>query len=123
MSPDIYKETILEHAKFPINHGKVKGANAKQAGANLMCGDKLEISAKLSKGKISDIKFQGGGCAISTACADILCDMAKGKKKQEVLALKPEELFKKIGFFPSPARLKCALLGLETLKKAVSKQA
>ena len=119
MSQEIYREIILEHYKSPKNRGTAKGANVKKVGANLLCGDSFEISARVEGGKIVDVKFDGGGCAISTACADILCEIAKGKSKGQILKMNADEVFKRIGFVPSAARQKCALLGLETLKKAV----
>ncbi|MEM2963789.1 MAG: iron-sulfur cluster assembly scaffold protein [Candidatus Anstonellales archaeon] len=118
----IYKDIILEHYKNPKYRGKMKDANARSASSNYLCGDYIEISAKLSKGKVKDIKFEGGGCAISIACADILCSIAIGKTIDEIISFSGDDLFKNIGFVPTAARLKCALLALDTLKRAVKRK-
>lgn len=113
---DLYKEIILEHYKNPNNRGIVDGG-VEAGEANMLCGDKLRISAKIDKGVIEDIKFEGGGCAISMAAVDMLLDLIKGKKISEVKKMSGKEIEKLLGVELTPSRKKCAYLGLEVIKK------
>lgn len=92
--------------------------NGAEAGeANMVCGDRLKISARMEKGIIKEAKFEGGGCAISMAAVDMLLDEIIGKKLSEVKKMKGETIEKMLGVQLTPSRKKCAYLGLEVLKK------
>lgn len=113
---DLYREIILEHYKNPENRGEVKdGIEVEEM--NPLCGDRLKISVKIKNGIIEEAKFQGGGCAISMAAADILLNMIKGKKLSEVQKMSGQEIEKAMGVELTSTRKKCAYLGLEVLKK------
>ena len=113
---DIYKEIIIDHYKFPNHRGKVEGGI--EAGeANMVCGDRLKITARVEKGIIKDAKFEGGGCAISMAAVDMLLEEVIGKKLSEVKKMSGKEIEKMLGIELTPSRKKCAYLGLEVLKK------
>lgn len=115
---DLYKEIILEHYQSPIHRGKLIGGI--EAGeVNMTCGDSLKIFVKLIKGKIIDAKFEGGGCAISMAAADMLLDKVIGMKLTDVKKMSGAEIEKMMGVELTPSRKKCAYLGLEVLKKIV----
>lgn len=116
MNDDLYKEIILDHYKFPNNHGKVDGG-VEADEVNMMCGDKLKISAKIVDGIIVEAKFTGGGCAISMAAVDMLLDFVIGKKMSEVKKMSGAEIEKMLGVELTSSRKKCAYLGLEVLKK------
>ncbi|MBI2545475.1 MAG: SUF system NifU family Fe-S cluster assembly protein [Candidatus Aenigmarchaeota archaeon] len=119
MSLEIYKETILEHYRNPTNAGVVKNPDVISKDYNPSCGDVVEIQIKFDNDKIKKIKFQGQGCAISQSSTDILIDGMKGKKTDDVKNISSEDFIKKLNIELSPLRLKCALLGLKTLKTAV----
>lgn len=119
MNSEIYREIILEHYKSPSNAGIVENASVVSKDYNPVCGDVVEIQIKFDNGSIQDIKFQGSGCAISQSSVDILIDMVKNKDIQEVKELTSEEFLKRLDIELSPLRMKCALLGLKTLKTAV----
>ncbi len=119
MSLEIYREMILEHYKHPNNCGVIENADTTAKDYNLSCGDSVEIQIKFSDGKLDTVKFQGSGCAISLASADILIDSVKKRNVQDVKNLTAEEFLKNLGIELSPLRLKCALLGLKVLKTAV----
>ena len=77
---ELYQEIILDHAKNPRNKGKCSEYNHDAKAHNPLCGDKVHIYLKLEKDKnISNLSFEGEGCAISLASASILTDTLKGK--------------------------------------------
>ena len=85
----IYQETILDHNRKPRNFKEVPGADKHSHGINPLCGDDYHIYLKTSPdGVISDVGFQGSGCAISKASASMLTQAVKGKKLEEALELK-----------------------------------
>ena len=116
----IYSEIILDYYKNPINFGKLKKTSVTASGGYVSCGDTVELFVLFGKdGKVKDISFTGQGCAISRAGACVVTEFAKGKTYQEILDLTPEEVFKDLGGVIQ-TRIKCALLGLNVLKKAIS---
>ena len=82
---DLYQEIILDHGKNPRNLGKFENFNKDAKGHNPLCGDKVHVYLKVDENKkISDIKFEGHGCAISMASASIMTELIKGKDQKEV---------------------------------------
>ncbi|MGC8663454.1 MAG: Fe-S cluster assembly sulfur transfer protein SufU [Thermoplasmata archaeon] len=121
MSYDIYMEFILENYKNPKNYGKMENPTTSSSGSNPLCGDEIEIYIKVENNKLNNIKFTGKGCAISQASASILTEMVKNKDVNFVKNLREKDLLDALGIELSPARMKCALLSYNTLKKAISK--
>ena len=119
----LYREVILDHYKNPRSHGLLEAADAQAEGQNPLCGDEVTISLKFAGDgeTIEDIRFEGRGCAISQAATSMLTDIVKGKTAAQVAALPKEELQEEIGIQLTPIRLKCAMLGLTTLKVALHK--
>lgn len=118
---DIYSEIILDHYKHPRNKGSIKNATASAVEHNPLCGDKIKIDILLDKsGKIKTIKFLGEGCAISQAAASMLLETLHGKTLKEVEKIKNKDVIKMLNIPISPAREKCALLGLIATKKAIT---
>ena len=117
MSEDIYKEIILDHYRNPRNKGNLSNAEISAQDNNPVCGDRLSIDIKLEDNVVSDIKFDGEGCAISQSSASILTEMLMGKTVDELSKFTKDELLDELGT-PSlgPARIKCALLSLKVLK-------
>ena len=119
----LYREVILDHYKSPRGHGLIEGADVQAEGQNPLCGDEVTISVKFADDgeTIEGIGFEGRGCAISQAATSMLTELVQGRSAQEVAALPREELLDEIGIPLTPVRLKCALLGLSTLKLALHK--
>lgn len=119
----MYREVILDHYKNPRGHGALEHADAHAEGQNPLCGDEVSIYVAFAADgeTIEEVKFSGRGCAISQAATSMLMEMVKGRKAAEVAALPKEELLDEIGIPLSPVRLKCAILGLGTLKVALHK--
>jgi len=83
----LYQEVILDHNKKPHNFRAMPNADRRAEGFNRLCGDKVTIFVKMDGERISDVSFQGSGCAISTASASILTDTVKGKTRGEAETL------------------------------------
>jgi nitrogen fixation NifU-like protein len=119
----LYREVILDHYKNPRGHGVIEDADAEAEGQNPLCGDEVSIFVTFGEDgeTIDDVKFSGRGCAISQAATSMLMEMTKGRTAEEVAALDKDELLAEIGVPLTPIRLKCAMLGLTTLKVALHK--
>jgi nitrogen fixation NifU-like protein len=120
---DLYREVILDHYKNPRGQGELPEADAHAEGQNPLCGDEVAISVAFGSDgdTIEDIRFVGRGCAISQAATSMLTELVKGRSATEVAAMPREELLDEVGIPLTPIRLKCALLGLSTLKLALHK--
>jgi nitrogen fixation protein NifU and related proteins len=133
---DLYRDVILDHNRRPRNFGSLDSADASVEGFNPMCGDHLTLRLKLRDDTISDIRFEGQGCAISTASASLMTEAVKGKSREEALELfdrvhqlltddaaPPAEGLGKLaalsGVREYPARVKCASLCWHTLASAL----
>ena len=134
---DLYQEVILDHGKSPRNFGPLEGANCNSEGHNPLCGDHIEVHAVVDKhGRIQDVKFEGHGCAISTASASMMTDAVKGKTVAEAKemfehfhdlvtkddALPEDDMDKLVvlaGVKEFPMRVKCATLAWHTLNAAL----
>ena len=84
---DLYQEVILDHTRRPRNFGRLAGANRCAEGFNPLCGDNVTLYLKLVDSVIEDARFEGNGCAISTASASLMTEALKGKTLDEVQAL------------------------------------
>jgi nitrogen fixation NifU-like protein len=117
---DLYRDYILEHYRRPHNFGVLEAPTASYEGANPLCGDRITMMLGISDGVVQDVAFTGRGCAISQASASLLTDEIKGKKVEDVEKMTAQDLLDLIGIDISPARLKCALLSLDTLAHALA---
>ena len=137
---ELYRDVILDHNKRPRNFGKLEAADAYADGHNPLCGDRLTVFLKMDGNRVEDIRFEGKGCAISTASASMMTEAIKGKDKGDI-----GDLFGKIhslltqqdavadpalgklaalsGVREYPARVKCASLCWHTLNAALDKGA
>ena len=133
---DLYQEIIVDHNRSPRNFGVITDANKTAEGFNPLCGDKLKLYIKMDGQNISDIAFDGTGCAISVASASLMTDAMKGKSIDEAEALfndfhalittenkfDSEHLGKLTvlaGVKDFPGRVKCASLCWHTLHSAI----
>jgi len=134
---DLYQQVILEHYKKPRHKGKTAPVHRYQKGHNPSCGDTIELTLQLNEtgDRIEDVKFEGEGCAIAMASADLMADALRGKQVGEALSMVqrfqsmmkgqdefPKELRKlnvMAGVAQFPVRIKCANLTWHTLKAAL----
>jgi nitrogen fixation NifU-like protein len=116
---DFYKEYILDHYRNPRNFGTLDAPDATAEDLNPLCGDRIRFDLQIdADGRVSDVKFSGKGCAISQASASMLSESLKGEKLEDVARLSQERVLENVGIGISPARMKCAMLGLKVVKSA-----
>ena len=135
---DLYQEVILDHNRRPRNYGPLATANHVARGHNPLCGDRLTLYVQQDGDRLTNIAFEGSGCAISKASASLMTDAVKGQTVDAAL-----ELFSKVhamltmpldqpvdaeavgklavlsGVREFPVRVKCASLAWHTLKQAL----
>ncbi len=135
---DLYQELILDHNRSPRNRGKVEDPDGSAQGYNPLCGDQISVSLKMDGDRIESVKFEGSGCAISTASASLMTEALKGKTREEAADLfeKFHKLLTEVGapddlgpgtgklkvfsgVCQYPARVKCATLAWHTVKAAI----
>ena len=136
---ELYQSIILDHNRAPRNYRQMPDASGQAEGFNPMCGDQLKVWLKLDGDQITDICFQGSGCAISKASASLMTTVVKGKTQREVTRIydsfhrmvtgqggPPDDLPSKLAVFAGvrefPTRVKCASLCWHALRAALEKQ-
>ena len=135
---ELYQEMILDHAKKPRNFGPLSDANREAEGFNPLCGDKVKLHLRVEDGTVREARFEGSGCAISTASASLLTEAVASKPLEEVERLNDRfhalvtappdattstEGLGKLAVFSGvrefPARVKCAILVWHSLRAAL----
>ncbi len=132
---NLYREVILDHYKNPKNRGLLDSPDIEFDGHNPLCGDTVTLHLQFDGEKITDVKFQGEGCSISQASISMMTQQIKGLKPDDIIDLAENfrsmmkgediseldmgelEVLQGVKLFP--ARIKCALLGWDTLKQAL----
>jgi nitrogen fixation NifU-like protein len=137
---ELYQEVILDHNKRPRNFRAIAAPSHQAEGYNPLCGDRLNLYVKVEGDVITDVAFQGSGCAISKASASLMTDAVKGTTVEQARALferfhhvvttppdQPVEDLGKLsvlaGVREFPVRVKCASLAWHTLKAALAREA
>ncbi|MDB6089788.1 MAG: nitrogen fixation protein NifU [Gammaproteobacteria bacterium] len=137
---ELYRDVILDHNKRPRNFGRLEPSDAHADGHNPLCGDRLSVFVRLNGERVEDVRFEGKGCAISTASASLMTEAVKGKDKAAIGALfaKVHGLLTQQDAVPGaelgklaalqgvrefPARVKCASLCWHTLNAALDRGA
>jgi len=134
---ELYRDVILDHNRQPRNFGRIEGTDAQADGHNPLCGDRLTVFVRLNGEQVQDIRFEGKGCAISTASASLMTEAVKGKDRAAIQSLydKVHELLTQqdaptdaslgklaalSGVREFQARVKCASLCWHTLNAALA---
>jgi nitrogen fixation NifU-like protein len=134
---DLYRDVILDHNRSPRNYGRLEPADAQADGHNPLCGDRLHLTVRLQDDRLTDVRFEGQGCAISVASASLMSEAVKGHTRAEI-----DELYRQVhgvltgqaapmpqlgklmalgGVAEYPARVKCASLCWHTLHAALER--
>ncbi len=117
---DLYREQIIERYKSPQYRGHLDPHDIQFEDDNPLCGDHIEVTIRVDENdKVSEAAFDGHGCAISQAVADLLIESIHGKPMDDVKAMNKEDVLDLLGIDLGPVRLKCALLSLKVLKAGV----
>jgi nitrogen fixation NifU-like protein len=136
---DLYQDLIIDHNRSPRNFRKLPDANHRAEGFNPLCGDKLTLYVNTSGERITDVAFEGSGCAISVASASLMTESVKGKTAAEARALfenvhamltgKSDAAMPELGKLAAlggvrayPTRVKCATLCWHTLSAALDER-
>ncbi|MFH1207104.1 MAG: iron-sulfur cluster assembly scaffold protein [Patescibacteria group bacterium] len=116
----MYRQIIIDHSRQPKNFGTVKQPDGVAERNNPLCGDRISISYRIdkTKKKLQEVKFDGAGCSIARAAASILTEKATGKSIRDLKKYSDDDFIHDMGVPITPARRKCALLALETLRQA-----
>jgi nitrogen fixation protein NifU and related proteins len=116
---ELYRDQILEHYKRPHNFGRLDDADLEYEDTNPFCGDEQHVYLKLDDdNRVTEVAFEGQGCAISTAATSLLTDELVGRTREEILRMPKEEVLELLGIDISATRMKCAMLGLKVVKSA-----
>jgi nitrogen fixation NifU-like protein len=117
---DLYREVIIEHYKNPGYRGSLDPHDISFEDENPLCGDQIKIDLRVDEsGMVTEAAFDGHGCAISQASADLLLESIIGKSTEEIKVLTKADILDMLGIELGPVRLKCALLPLKILKAGV----
>ena len=129
---ELYKEVILDHYRAPRNKGRIDPHDVALERNNPLCGDEIELFLKLDGDTVGGISFEGKGCSISQASASMMTEKVKGLPAKDATALAESikammageeegdanalgDLVSLKGVVKYPVRIKCALLGWNTL--------
>ena len=117
---DLYRDNIIDHYKNPQYRGHLDPNSIQFEDDNPLCGDHIEVTLRVDEnGKVTDGRFEGKGCAISQASADLLIESVIGRNMEDVKNLSRQDVLDLLGIELGPVRLKCALLPLKVLKAGV----
>lgn len=117
---DLYREVIIEHYKNPGFRGELVPHDISFEDENPLCGDRIRIDLRIDdQNRVSEAAFNGHGCAISQASADLLLESIIGKSVEDVKKIVKADILEMLGIELGPVRLKCALLPLKILKAGV----
>ena len=134
---ELYREVVLDHRRSPRHHVRLEKPTVSQRGANMFCGDEVEVDLRLADGRVADVGFGGQGCTISQASASMMSELVCGRSRDEVERI--ADAFQRMlsgdgavdedllgdaavlaGVRQFPARVKCAMLPWTTLRQALA---
>ncbi|WP_309121009.1 Fe-S cluster assembly sulfur transfer protein SufU [Paenibacillus sp.] len=135
---DLYRRVIMDHYKTPRNQGELAEGTVGVELSNPTCGDRITLQLRIEDGVVREAKFKGEGCSISMASASMMTDAVKGKTLEQAIDLAErfsglmkgeavefeeyEDIEALSGVNKFPARIKCATLAWNALRKGVESQ-
>ncbi len=112
----MYSAAVLDHFQNPRNVGTLDAATATISVENPVCGDILELSARMEAGRIAEARFRTRGCVTAMACSSLLTELLRGKTPAEVRGITPEQLSEALGGLPQ-ATFHAAQLARDAVRK------
>lgn len=123
MSSSPYRERILDHYRSPRHRGELDVADVQAELENPVCGDVVRVALRLDEeGRVAEAAFDGKGCVLSMAAASMLMEHIHDQPVSAVKALNDQDMLDLLGVELGPVRVKCALLPLRALEKALSRR-
>ena len=116
-----FRAVVLEHFKHPRNRGPLEEANASEEGANPLCGDRIRVQLRVIDGVIADARFTADACALCIASASVMTDHVRGMSSDDAMRLEIAVIHRALDGEPPSGRLKCTVLPLDTLRRALTK--
>lgn len=115
----LYKEMILDLYRNPLNKKELDNFSIEQKAHNPTCGDMVTVQMLVENDTVIDIGWTGEGCAISLAGVSLITDEVKGKTLEEVAHITQDDMIAMLGIPISHTRMKCALLGWQTIRNMI----
>lgn len=117
--PVLYSDILLDHFRHPRNYGSLDAPDISDEQFNPLCGDRIRLELKFEQSKVSEARFKGDGCAISTAAASLLTEMVLNEDVEKLASISDARLISALESNIQPARLQCALLPLQALREGL----
>ena len=117
--PALYSDILLDHFRHPRNYGSLEAPDISNEQFNPLCGDRIRLELKFDQLRVSEARFKGDGCAISTAAASLLTELVLGEDVEELTNISDAQLISALESNIQPARLQCALLPLQALREGL----
>ena len=117
--PVLYSDILLDHFRHPRNYGSLEAPDISNEQFNPLCGDRIRLELKFDQLRVSEARFKGDGCAISTAAASLLTELVLGEDVEELTNISDAQLISALESNIQPARLQCALLPLQALREGL----
>jgi nitrogen fixation NifU-like protein len=113
-----YNPIVIDHFKHPRNLGEMENPDGMGEAKNPVCGDTMRLYIKVESGRIVDVKFLTFGCGAAIASSSLATEMIKGKRVEEALQIKDEDIMNALGGLP-PAKVHCSVLAEMAIQAAV----
>ena len=117
--PALYSDILLDHFRHPRNYGSLDAPDISNEQFNPLCGDRIRLELKLEESRVTEARFKGDGCAISTAAASLLTELILNEDIAQLTLFPDERLISALESNIQPARLQCALLPLQALREGL----
>ena len=119
MTGGTYRRVVIELFRHPKNRGPLHDAAASAEGANPLCGDRIRVELGGDRSRVTEARFTADACALCIASASLLTERIRGMSAEDALRVDTAWLFASLEGEPPAARRKCAILPLDTLRRAV----
>jgi nitrogen fixation NifU-like protein len=117
----LYSDVIRERWRRPRYRGDLPGATATAEDVNPLCGDRVRLAVQVADGKVEAVRFTGDSCAICTASADVVAELATGRSPREAAGLGTEDVLEVLRSDVRPTRMRCVTLPITVLAMALAR--